>query len=102
MAVVEVTVVPIGSEGPSLSEYVSKALEELEDTDLKYELTSSGTILQGDLDEVLAVAKRMHESVFDQEISRVVTYLQIDDRRDKSLTIRGKKESVEKKMKDST
>lgn len=100
MAVVEITIVPIGTGEPSLSKYISKALEELEDADVKYELTSSGTLLEGDLDKVLSIAKRMHESVFDQEISRVVTYLQIDDRRDKSLTIKGKKKSVEKKMKD--
>ncbi|KXA91583.1 hypothetical protein AKJ57_00790 [candidate division MSBL1 archaeon SCGC-AAA259A05] len=100
MVVVEVTIIPIGTGGPSLSKYISKALEKLEDADVKYELTSSGTIIEGDLDEVLEVAKRMHENVFDQEISRVVTYLQIDDRRDKSMTIQGKKESVEKRMKD--
>lgn len=99
MVVVEVTIIPIGTEGPSLSKYVSKALEELDGVDVKHELTSSGTILEGDLDEVLEAAKRMHESVFDQEVSRVVTYLQIDDRRDKPLTIQGKKESVEKRMK---
>lgn len=99
MVVVELTVIPIGTEGPSLSKYVAGALDELEEHDVKYELTSSGTIIEGDLDEVLEAAREVHESLFDEEIKRVVTTLQIDDRRDKDLTIEGKKSSVEKRMK---
>ncbi len=98
MAVVEITIVPVGTEGPSLSDYVAEALEVLEDEGVKYELTSTGTILEGDLDEVLEVAKKMHESVFDEEISRVVTSIRIDDRKDKNLEIEGKKRSVEEKL----
>lgn len=99
MVVVEVTVVPIGTEGPSLSEYVARALKELEKLDVKYELTPTGTVIEGDLDEVLEVAKKMHESVFDGDIYRVVTTLQIDDRRDEELSIEGKKKSVNERMK---
>ncbi len=99
MVVVEVTVIPIGAEGPSLSKYVAGALDKLEGYDVEYELTSSGTIMEGDLDEVLEAARAMHENLFDEEIERVVTILQIDDRRDKDLTIEGKKGSVKNKMK---
>mgnify|MGYP002338734393 CR=1 FL=1 len=98
MAVVEVTVVPVGTEGPSLSDYVAGALEVLEENDVEYELTSTGTILEGDLEEVLEVAREMHESVFDEEVQRVVTTIRIDDRKDKELEIEGKKESVEESM----
>ncbi|KXB06432.1 hypothetical protein AKJ53_00420 [candidate division MSBL1 archaeon SCGC-AAA382F02] len=100
MVVAEVTVIPIGTEGPSLSKYVGKALEKLEESNVKYDLTSSGTILEGEMDEVLKGVKEMHESVFDEDVLRVVTTLQIDDRRDKSLTIEGKKESVRKRLED--
>jgi len=98
LAVVEVTVIPIGTEGPSLSGYVARALETLEKADIEYELTSTGTILEGDLDETLEVAKKMHESVFDERISRVVTSIRIDDRKDKTLTMKGKKDSVQEKL----
>lgn len=98
MAVVEITIVPVGTEGPSLSDYVAEALEVLEEEGVKYELTSTGTILEGDLDEVMEVAKKMHESVFDEDISRVVTSIRIDDRKDKDLEIEGKKESVQEKI----
>lgn len=98
MVVVEVTIVPVGTKSPSLSDYVAKASEILEKSNLEHELTSTGTIIEGELDEVLEVVKEMHESVFDKDIARVVTFLEIDDRRDKKLTIKGKKESVEKKL----
>lgn len=102
MAVVEITIIPIGTEGPSLSDHVAKALEVLEKKKLKYELTSTGTIVEGDLEEVLEVAKEMHESVFDESISRVVTKIEIDERKDKNLQIEGKKKSVKDKLKKST
>lgn len=98
MVVAEVAVIPIGTEGPSLSKHVARSLEELEELDVKYELTSSGTILEGELEEILEVARKMHEKVFGEDISRVVTTIQIDDRRDKTLSIEGKRRSVKEKL----
>lgn len=98
MVVVEVTVIPVGTKGPSLSEYVSRAVEQAESSGVSYELTPTGTVLEGGMDEVFEVVKNMHESVFGEDISRVVTNIQIDERRDKMLTIEGKKGSVEDKL----
>lgn len=98
LAVVEITILPVGTESPSLSKYVTKALKELDKTEVNYELTSMGTILEGDLKEILEVAKKMHESVFDEKVSRVVTTIEIDDRRDKPATIQRKKDSVKEKL----
>lgn len=91
--------IPVGTEGTSLSKYVAGALEELEDAGVDYELTASGTILEGELEETLEVARKMHESVFERGVLRVITTIEIDDRRDKKLTIGGKKRSVEEKLK---
>lgn len=99
LAVVEITIVPIGTEEPSLSDYIANSLEVLEKKEVKHELTATGTILEGDLEEVLEVAKEMHESVFDKKISRVVTTIRIDERKNKKLQIEGKKKSVEEKLK---
>ena len=98
MAIVEVAVIPIGTKTPSVSKYVAKALKVLERSNVKYEVTSTGTIIEGDLEKVLNLAKEMHESVFNEEVSRVVTVIRIDDRRDKPLTIEGKLKSVEEKL----
>jgi uncharacterized protein (TIGR00106 family) len=58
-----------------------------------------GTIIEGDLDEILAVVRRMHEHPFAQGALRVSTSIRIDDRRDKVATIEGKMRSVEEKLK---
>ncbi len=49
MAMVEVSIVPVGTNSPSVSQYVALALKVLQaEKDLKYELTAMGTILEGE------------------------------------------------------
>ncbi|MFC1914490.1 MTH1187 family thiamine-binding protein [Chloroflexota bacterium] len=99
MAMVEVSVVPLGTETPSVSKYVAGAVRLLrEEPDIKYELTSMGTIIEGDLEHLLALVRRMHQSAFDIGAKRVVTTVKIDERRDKPITIAGKVASVKKEL----
>lgn len=100
MAVVEVSIVPIGTAGTSLSAYVARCMDVLQgEKNIRYQLTPMGTIMEGDLDVILPVVRRMHEVPFTQGIARVVTTIRIDDRRDKELTMAGKVSAVEKKLK---
>ncbi len=57
-----------------------------------------GTVLEGDLDRVLSVVRKMHESGFDRDVRRVMTIINIDDRRDKAATMESKVKSVESKL----
>ena len=99
MAIAEVSVVPLGTKTSSVSQYVAQAIKVLQqEKDMKHELTAMGTIIEGDLDRILAVVKRMHEAVLREGVVRVVTTVKIDDRRDKPLTMRGKLESVRQKL----
>ena len=99
MVIAEVSVIPIGTKTASVSKYVAKAIKALiQQKNVKYQLTAMGTILEGELNQVLDAAKRMHESVFGEEVKRVVTRITIDDRRDKKLTIDYKVESVREKL----
>jgi uncharacterized protein (TIGR00106 family) len=99
MALLKISIVPVGSGATSISRYIARVVEVLEgEKDIKYELTAMGTIIEGDLDRILALARRMHEAVFDNETRRAVTVIEIDDRRDKPSTISGKVESVQKKL----
>ena len=99
MAVVFVTIAPLGTGTPSLSKYVAGVEKILRATTLKHQLTAMGTIIEGDLDEILAVIRKMHEHPFTQGAVRVSTLIKIDDRRDKAHTIAGKMRSVEEKLK---
>lgn len=93
--VAEISVVPLGTGGTSLSHYVAGCVEILEcRKDLSYQLTPMGTVLEGPLDKVLEVVRQLHEVPFGKGASRVLTSLKIDDRRDKTSTMAGKVGSV--------
>jgi uncharacterized protein (TIGR00106 family) len=99
MAIAEISVVPLGTKTPSLSKYVARAVKVLQqEKELKYEITSMGTIIEGDLDKILMVAKKMHEEVFAEGVARVITVIEIDDRRDKTSSISSKLESLAREL----
>ncbi len=98
MAVVFVSITPIGTGTPSVSRWVAGVEEVLRASGLKHELTAMGTIIEGGVDEVLAVVRRMHEHPFTAGAVRVSTFIKIDDRRDKEHTIAGKVRSVREKL----
>jgi uncharacterized protein (TIGR00106 family) len=98
MAVMEISVVPIGTDSPSISRYVAECVAIVKEKGLRYEVTSMGTNVEGDLRDLLSAAEQMHELPFKRGAQRVVTSIKIDDRRDKRLSIRGKKEAVERRM----
>lgn len=99
MAIAEVSIIPLGTRTPSVGKYVARALKALrEEENIKYELTSMGTILEGDLEDILRVVRNMHQQSFGEGVVRVVTTLKIDDRRDKASTMSGKVESLQKEL----
>jgi len=99
MAIAEVSIIPLGTKTPSVSKYLARAVKALQqEKNIKYEITSMGTIIEGNLAEILRVVKSMHENTFSDEVTRVVTTIKIDDRRDKPLSTSGKKESLLKEL----
>ncbi len=99
MAIAEISVVPLGTKTPSVSRYVARAVKVMEqEKDIKYEMTAMGTIIEGDLDRILAVAKKMHEETFGEGVARVLTTIKIDDRRDKAQGMKDKVDSLKKKL----
>jgi len=99
MAIAEVSVVPLGTKTPSVSQYVARAVKVLEqERDIKYEITAMGTIIEGDLDRILAVVKKMHEGIFGEGVARVLTTIKIDDRRDRTQGMKEKVYSLKKKL----
>lgn len=99
MAVAEISVIPLGTGSASVSEYVARVIKLVQaEKNIRYELSSMGTNIEGSLDDIFRIARKMHESVFSDGVVRVVTTIKIDDRRDKPLTISGKMESVKQKL----
>jgi len=99
MALVEVSIIPLGTESPSVSQYVAQAVKVLEgEENIKYELTAMGTIIEGDLERLLALAGKMHQAIFDAGVMRVVTMIKIDERRDKTSGMSTKMESLKREL----
>ena len=97
MPVMEITVVPIGK-GPSISPYVADCIRVLKKAKMPFELSAMGTNVEGNLKNLIAVALKMHQVPFNRGAQRVVTTIKIDDRRDKKVTIAGKKKSVQTRL----
>lgn len=99
LAIVEVTVVPLGTSSTSLSAYVAGCVKILQQAEgIKYQLTPMGTIIEGELDKILSLVRRMHEAPFAAGAGRVATTLRIDDRRDHAGTMEGKVFSVKTRL----
>lgn len=95
----ELTIIPIGTPGTSLSEYVAAAVAAMDEAGIKYQLSGMGTLLEaGNPDELFDAIKIAHEAVFNAGSERVVTSVKIDDRRDRARTMADKVRSVEKKL----
>ncbi|MGI9950838.1 MTH1187 family thiamine-binding protein [Moorellaceae bacterium AZ2] len=100
MPVAQITVIPIGAPGsPSLSSYVADLHRFLSQVEgIKYQLTPMSTIIEGELDVLFEVFRRMHELPFKKGALRVVTTISIDERIDKKVTMEGKMASVQRKL----
>ena len=90
MAVAELCLFPLGTETPSVGEYLKPVIEVITESGLKYQLCPMGTVVEGPVEEILDIVKKCHEAIFAAGAERVVISLRIDDRRDKPLTIEGK------------
>ena len=94
----EINIIPIGKEGASLSEALAEVLKVVEERNIQYQLGPMSTVLEGELDTLLEVAREMHEVCFAQGYPRVVTSIRIDDRRDKDLNMQYKTQTVAAKL----
>lgn len=77
--IAEFSIVPIGA-GESLSAYVAESVKIVRRSGLKHQLTPMGTVVEGDLDEVINVILECHRKVRSMS-DRVLTQISIDDRK---------------------
>ncbi len=95
MLVAELTVVPLGTSTTGLSSYVSKAIEGIKATNVKYEIHPMGTVFEApDLKTVFKVAQNAHEAIIEAGVKRVLTMLTIDERLDQPQGLRERVQKV--------
>lgn len=101
MAIVDITIIPVGTNEPSVSQHVAdihNVLETYQDK-VNYQLTPMSTIIEGELPILFEIIQALHEVPFSKGVQRVTTNIRIDDRRDQQLTMAGKLSSVKDKLK---
>jgi len=92
--IAEFSVVPVGR-GEELAALVAKVLDVVDRSGLPYQLTSMGTIVEGDWDDVMDLIKACHRTMR-RQAGRVLTRISIDDRAGSARRMRRKVEAVEK------
>ena len=98
MAIVAVSISPVGA-GVGVSEHVAAALAVLRDQDrVRWRLDPMFTTLEGEVDEIFALIRRMQEAVFAAGAVRVGTVIKMDERRDRPVRMEEKVEAVEARL----
>ena len=96
MAIVAVSVAPLGTGSASVSKYVAAAERVLRaDKRVRYRLDPMFTTIEGDLPVIFELIQKMHEAVFAEGAVRVSTVIKIDERRDKQVRMEEKVQVVE-------
>jgi uncharacterized protein (TIGR00106 family) len=98
MALMEITIIPVGLGTPSIGDYIADVQRELAKTKFPYILSDMGTVIEGDAGELLSLAAKLHELPFARGVRRVDTRIVIDDRRDKAVHLGEKTKSVHARL----
>ena len=88
-ATAELQVVPIGS-GVSVRKEISRVVSLLDKHAFIIQTHASGTNIEGDMDDILDAVRSVHEALHDSGTVRIVSYLKLETRTDKTPTLAGK------------
>jgi len=85
------------TKGESVSAYVSRSLEIIDQSGLDYRLNPMGTVIEGEWDEVFSVVKACFDRM-SQDCDRISTVIKVDYRKGAKGRLISKMESVEKTL----
>jgi len=88
-ATADLQVIPIG-EGVSVRKQITRVVGLLQNENFILHSHAGGTNIEGELDDVLAAVERIHEVLHDEGSVRLVSYLKLETRTDKTPTLAGK------------
>ncbi len=96
MVLLEFSMSPL-DKGVSLSPYVARSLDIIDNSGLPYQLTPMGTIVEGEWDQVMALVTACYQRM-SQDCDRISTSIKIDYRAGKSGRLKSKIEAVEGRL----
>ncbi len=92
----EFSMSPLGK-GESVGDYVARSLDIIDQSGLDYRLHAMGTIIEGEIDEVLTVLKSCFETM-SQDCPRITCTAKLDYRQGATGRLESKVASVEHKL----
>lgn len=98
MAILEISVLPIGTNNASIGSFIAESCKTLKTKGITFEVTPTSTIVQGSLPQLMEIAEEMHAAPFKLGAQRVITNIMIDERTDKQDDMDGKVEEVIKNI----
>jgi uncharacterized protein (TIGR00106 family) len=96
MVLLEFSIAPL-EKGPSVGDYVARSLEIIEASGLDYRLHAMGTIIEGEVEQVLAVFQQCLAAIA-ADCDRVSCTMKLDYRKDARGRLDAKVSSVEGKL----
>jgi uncharacterized protein (TIGR00106 family) len=96
MVLLEMSITPLGK-GESVSRYVSECVDIVDQSGLDYELHAMGTIVEGELAQVLDLMRRCIEQMATHS-DRVTCAAKLDFRRGQIGRLKSKVASIEEKL----
>jgi len=77
MAVADIAVIPEGVN--DVYDAVDRAIQVIQESGLKYEVDAMSTAVEGSLDEILELIKKIHKAMFDYGAKGVLTNLRVQE-----------------------
>jgi uncharacterized protein (TIGR00106 family) len=96
MVLLKFSMAPL-EKGPSVGDYVARSLTIIDESGLDYRLHAMGTIIEGELDQVLAVLQKCFEAMA-TDCQRITCTAKLDYRQGHSGRLQSKVASVEEKL----
>ena len=89
-ATAELQVIPLGT-GVSVRTKIARVVALLQGHDFIIETHAAGTNIEGELDDILAVIGKIHETLHREGSVRLISFIKLETRTDKIPTLAGKK-----------
>ena len=89
-ATAELQIIPIG-DGVSVRQEITRVVELLQGHEFTLETHASGTNIEGELDVILAAVEQIHTVLHAEGSVRLLSYLKLETRTDKTPTLAGKR-----------
>ncbi|HEV8718214.1 MAG TPA: MTH1187 family thiamine-binding protein [Candidatus Binatia bacterium] len=93
---VELSIIPVGT-NPHMSAELAKALQLVDASGLPYQLTPSGTCIEGEWETVMPLIRQCHERVR-KSAPHVITMIKIEDDEDEHHKLTRNVASIEEKV----